>query len=295
MDEIPLIDAPKPAKTWFSGWGTSSNSTTRPGVLDVETASSSKVSFETVPIDPKLRAKEEALRRKEADLLARERELKSAAQAVGERYRKNFPPCWPMMYHNIDAEIPLEAKPIVRWLYVSWLALPFLLILNSISCLAILVSHPTGVTTGGTDFGVSITYCFVIFFASFWLWYRPVYNAFLKNSSMYYNIYFTFGGLHLLFSYYMVIGISGSGSAGIINAIAVFSDQKYVAFAFCGVNALFWLLSSITLSVLYKRVHYQYRQGGLSLENAQNEAIQSVASSKVTRSAVTSYMMSSRQ
>jgi len=43
-----------------------------------------------------------------------------------------------------------------------------------------------GIPNGAADLGVSLGYCFTITAASFLLWYRPVYNAFMKEMSMYY-------------------------------------------------------------------------------------------------------------
>jgi hypothetical protein len=43
-----------------------------------------------------------------------------------------------------------------------------------------------GIPNGAADMGVSLGYCFTITAASFLLWYRPIYNAFMKEMSMYY-------------------------------------------------------------------------------------------------------------
>lgn len=39
---------------------------------------------------------------------------------------------------------------------------------------------------------------------SFLLWYRPAYNAYMKELSVFYYMYFLFAGFHLAFSAYMV-------------------------------------------------------------------------------------------
>jgi hypothetical protein len=140
--------------------------------------------------DASLSAREAELRRREEELAERERRLREEAEAIrttpGILRAPNFPPCYPLYYLDIDVEIPEMERPIVRRLYQSWLATVATLFWNAIACFMILVSHATGVTTGATDFGVAFVYCFTMTAASFYLWYRPIYNAYMKERSMYY-------------------------------------------------------------------------------------------------------------
>ncbi|KAF8936575.1 hypothetical protein BGZ52_000725, partial [Haplosporangium bisporale] len=84
---------------------------------------------------------------------------------------------------SIPAEIPKAHQATVRFLYNIWLALLGTLALNFLACLLMLI---VGIPNGAADLGVSLGYCFTITAASFLLWYRPVYNAFMKEMSMYY-------------------------------------------------------------------------------------------------------------
>jgi len=68
-------------------------------------------------------------------------------------------------------------------LYNIWLALLGTLGLNFLACMLMLIA---GLPNGGADLGVSLGYCFTITASSFLLWYRPIYNAFMKEMSMYY-------------------------------------------------------------------------------------------------------------
>ncbi|KAF9938978.1 hypothetical protein BGZ65_011810 [Modicella reniformis] len=134
--------------------------------------------------DPKLAAKAAELRRREEELAAREREM-LAAQA------------------EADPEIPKAHQSTVKFLYNLWLALLVTLGLNFLACMLMLFA---GIPTGGTDMGVALGYCFTITASSFLLWYRPIYNAFMKEMSMYYYFYFVFNGFHILFALYMALG-----------------------------------------------------------------------------------------
>ncbi|KAF9350790.1 hypothetical protein BGX34_000994 [Mortierella sp. NVP85] len=156
--------------------------------------------------DAKLLAKAEELRRREQELAAREQEMRSA-QAEADRVRSqgknNFPKFYPLIYMSIPAEIPKAHQSTVNILYHLWLGLLVTLFLNFLACMLMLFA---GLSTGGTDMGVALGYCFTITASSFLLWYRPIYNAFMKEMSMYYYFYFVFNGFHILFSFYMALG-----------------------------------------------------------------------------------------
>jgi hypothetical protein len=150
--------------------------------------------FTSVPAKPvqndALDSREAELRRREQELAERERRLRDEAEAIrnapGVLRPPNFPFFYPLFYLDIDVEIPESERYTIRMLYRSWLATIGTLVWNAIACFLILVSHATGVTTGASDFGVAFMYCFTITVASFFLWYRPIYNAYMKERSIYY-------------------------------------------------------------------------------------------------------------
>ena len=143
--------------------------------------------------DANLTDRERELRRREQELLERERRLQQEQENIrlaGASIRPpNFPPLYPFMYHDIDVEIPQESRKTVRFLFYTWLAVVASLLWNAVACFLILVSHATGVTTGGADFGAAFVYCFTITAGSFFLWYRPIYNAYMKERSLYYCMF----------------------------------------------------------------------------------------------------------
>lgn len=141
--------------------------------------------------DANSRRMEAELRRREAELSAREQAISQQEQTLRSQSNllpkpPNYPPFYPLIFHDINVEIPEEARMVVRFLYWSWLALIGTLVWNALSTFLILVSHAEGVVTGATDFGGAFVYCFTITAASFFLWYRPIYNAFMKERSLYY-------------------------------------------------------------------------------------------------------------
>jgi hypothetical protein len=149
-------------------------------------------------------ARLEAIRQREADLDRRERELSERAEIIKHHGKNNWPFFFPLIYHDISEEIPEASRPLITRLYQLWLVLFGTLILNMIACIFILIA---GSPDGGRDVGAAIGYLFIISATSFLLWYRPIYNGYMKEQALYYYFYFFFCGFHLLFSVYMIIGV----------------------------------------------------------------------------------------
>ncbi|KAI8849357.1 scamp family-domain-containing protein [Chytridium lagenaria] len=235
---------------------------------------------------------------KERELKKREEELAKREALLQEQQRQNlpripnFPFFWPVMYHNINFDIPAPSRVTMRWIFRNWLFMLLTMLVNSAGCFSIMTAHVSGNTTGARDFGVSIMYFLVIGIASFYLWYRPVYNGFKKDSSMLFYFFFFFGGWHILFVFYMALGIPSSGSSGIINTISVVTDNKIVSGILCSVSSSMWLVHGLVQLYLYKRTHYYYRVKGLTVDDARNEAVKSVAGSGVMQGVAGGYMKS---
>ncbi|KAF9167258.1 hypothetical protein DFQ27_002970 [Actinomortierella ambigua] len=232
--------------------------------------------------DPKLAAKAAELRRREEELAAREREI-LAAQAEADRVRtqgkNNFPKFYPLIYMSIPAEIPKAHQSTVLFLYNLWLALLGTLGINFLACLLMLI---VGIPNGAADLGVSLGYCFTITLASFLLWYRPVYNAFMKEMSLYYYFYFIFNGFHIAFAFYMALGFPSTGSAGLINMIQVFNNHHIFPGILCIIATILWLIQGTAGLWMYRKVHIHYQAQGHTF----NQAKAQIASSAVRNEAV---------
>ncbi|KAJ3114434.1 hypothetical protein HDU96_002104 [Phlyctochytrium bullatum] len=249
-------------------------------------ASSSKGKKESA-----VEARERELKKKEEELAKREAQLHEA-QRLSQPRIPNFPFFWPVMHHNINLDIPPASRVTMRWIFRNWIFMLACLFANAVGCFSVMVAHVSGNTSAARDFGISIMYIIVIAIASFYLWYRPVYNAFMKDSSMLFYFFFLFGGLHVLFVAYMALGLPGSGSAGVINTISVVTDSKVVASIICCVVSSMWILTGLVQLYLYKRVHYYYRVKGLTAQDAQKEAVSSVAGTGIMQSVTGTYIKS---
>ncbi|KAJ3044866.1 hypothetical protein HK097_001346 [Rhizophlyctis rosea] len=82
---------------------------------------------------------------------------------------------------------------------------------------------------------------------------------------------------HIFYSFYMGLGIPGSGSAGAILTISLFASQKIVPGIMGCISTILWFLTGAWFLVLYKKIHTVYRLGGHSVADARNEAVRKAA------------------
>ncbi|KAG1472706.1 hypothetical protein G6F56_001379 [Rhizopus delemar] len=239
-----------------------------------------------------LKSREEALRQKERELADRERELEDRQrQTQGMKGTNNFPPCFPIMYLDITTEIPPEHQQTVWWIYREWLLFEVTLVLNFIACLCVLFSHPASVQYGPANMGIALTEMFTHTLASFFLWYRPVYNAYMKENSLYYYFYFVFNGFHILYTFYMAIGIPSTGGAGLILLITLFTD-KYIGSAVMTLLAdICWFVMGFMALFLYKKTYDHYKAEGHTFKEAKNEAYSQMGKSTMVRDAAVNAAM----
>ncbi|KAI8099739.1 scamp family-domain-containing protein [Halteromyces radiatus] len=236
-----------------------------------------------------LQEREETLRKKEQELADRERALEERQRrGIGRTGANNFPPCFPIMYLDISVEIPDEHQWTVWWLYREWLLFEITLVLNFIACLVVLFSHPPSVTSAPTNMGVALTEMFTHTAASFFLWYRPVYNAYMKEVSLYYFFYFIFNGFHIAYTFYMAVGIPNTGGAGLILLVTLFSDQYIASGVFTLLATICWLVMGVMAVYLYKRTYDHYKAAGHTFKEAKQDAMVHIGKSDVARGAAVS-------
>ncbi|KAF8503448.1 scamp family-domain-containing protein [Russula emetica] len=208
------------------------------------------------------------LDRRERDLESRERELQQKAETIRKHGRNNWPPFFPLIYHDISEEIPEASRPLITRLYLLWLILAGTLIVNMVACIFVLTS---GGSDGVKDLIISIIMAPLISVLSFLLWYRPIYNGYMKEQSLYYYIYFFFCGWHLAFSLYMLLGIPSTGSAGIIQTIQRFSHGALVAGVLGIIATVGWAIQGLGNAFYYRQIWAHHSAAGHTMEKAKSE------------------------
>jgi len=220
------------------------------------------------------------LARREQELAAREQELARKQEHLRKHGRNNWPFFLPLIFHSIQDEIPEASRSLVTRLYQLWLALFVTLIVNLVACIFILLA---GSDEGGQDLGASITYFPVITLLSFLLWYRPIYNAYMKEQSLYYYLYFIFCGFHILFSAYMLLGIPSTGAAGLINTIQGFTHGWIVAAVLGTVASVGWAIQLLGNLFYYRLIWNHHNAEGHTFTKAKSELATHGAKAYFTR------------
>lgn len=177
-------------------------------------------------------------------------------------------PVYPLIYHDISAEIPAHSQPTMLNLYRLWLLLVLTLILNLVGCVFLLIQ---GANDGATDMINSIVYLPVISITSFLLWYRPIYNGFMKEHSLFYYMYFLFCGFHLAFSLYLFLGIPSTGSCGLLNTISSFTSGKIVAAILGTVTTVAMAVQGLGNAWYYREIWKHNHEQGHTFQQAKQE------------------------
>ncbi|KAI9505608.1 hypothetical protein GGI25_006020 [Coemansia spiralis] len=255
------------------------------GKYDIDNSSAPKAgSYIADSREAELRRREEALEARERDLRARE--VNMSNMASGARPPLNFPPLYPIMYHAIDTEVPIGDRRTVRTIFYLWLALEAILVFNCIACLIVMIFNASDVSNAGASFGSSFVYLFTITLGSFFLWYRPVYNAYMKDSSMFFYLFFIFNGFHILFDAYMAVGVPSAGSAGIIIMIQCISSSKKAGAVLSGITFSLWVLHFLASLFMYIKVRRHYKARGHTFAEAKQQAYVGFAQSGAGQAAV---------
>ncbi|KAI0256813.1 scamp family-domain-containing protein [Lactifluus subvellereus] len=211
------------------------------------------------------------LERREQDLERRERELQQKAENIRKHGRNNWPPFFPLVYHDISEEIPEASRPLITRLYLLWLVLAGTLVVNMVACIFVLTS---GGSDGVKDLIVSIIIAPVISVLSFLLWYRPIYNGYMKEQSLYY-CYLVFRGTSTTPFF--------TGSAGIIQTIQRFSHGALVAGIFGVIATVGWAVQGLGNAFYYRQIWAHHTAAGHTMEKAKSELATQGAKAYFTR------------
>ncbi|KXJ22690.1 secretory carrier-associated membrane protein 2 [Exaiptasia diaphana] len=244
--------------------------------------------YSVVEEQENLKKRQEDLERKAAELQRKEQELQRM-QFTGYR-ENNFPPFpkWckikPCFFHDIQIEIPIEYQKTCRLLFIRWQVYSFVMFYNFVTAFALMIVNPSGDSSDGETFGISIVYFLFNIPMSFLGWYRPAYKALKTDSSFSYVIFFLIFFLHIGLNIFYTLGITRGGTCGFINATQAIHETIIVG-GMMYVSACFLLLGVIVDIILLLKIHKIYRMAGASFEKAQGEFARGVASNETVRAA----------
>jgi len=216
-----------------------------------------------------LKRREEELSRREKSLLDKEKQIDKATPKL-----KNWPRCRPIIYHDIDGEIPANQQRLVKAGYYIWFGTLFCYFYNFVSVLAGLIA-----SGGGSEiasFILSIINC-LFFMPMTFLIYRLLYRATRKGKSGLYLGYMICLWIDIIWFAWNGVGLRGWGGGGFLLMLGLFQDDKTAAAVICLVCIVFWGLLVVAHLYLFihARINYKLVGGwGSAKKQAASGAIQ---------------------
>jgi len=182
---------------------------------------------------------------------------------TGER-AKNFPPCKPLIHHNINVDIPEPKRLFVRKNWFSWFFHVFCLFFNAMCLL--------GGAILGQGIYVFIWACLYFvggFFITLWIYFL-IYSAIRLNSSFRFMLWFGFFGVQIIFEILCAIGIPSFGGAGLVNMAEIFTAEYLVLGIFYAISAFLWTVCALFNLVLFYQGRQEFREMGGTKAAAQD-------------------------
>ncbi|KAJ3210917.1 hypothetical protein HDU82_007145 [Entophlyctis luteolus] len=236
-----------------------------------------------------LAAREAELAKREAQLNKREEQLVQKEAQLEHIHAPNFPPCKPLVYHDIEAEIPAEGKWLVKRLYYAWIFSVFNYLVNAVTCFLLLISKAE---SAGANFGASLVMLLAITPVSFVFWYQPLYNGVKRNRSIQFFLFQFNYGFHLGLAGLLAAGIPGWGGAGIIYCISEIGSDVGLGIM-CSLCSAGYIWQVVYGLWQVKAVRGYYQSRGMNAEEAKQQAITGVAQSSIGREIVKTAVKSS--
>lgn len=234
-------------------------------------------------------AREAELGRKEAALAAKEKELKAMeermkASGVIPEPAKNWPVCWPWVYHDISVDIP-DGNPrrVVKEGYATWWGMVVCMLWNFF-CAAVMLSQKVEHKT--SSFLLAAIYLLVGIPTGFFLWYRQLYLGCKGESTISMLGFFITFIAHIGFCTWAAIAVPFSQEywsfAGFVAATRAL-DVSLGCGAIFFVGSALWTLEALYSLWVLKDVFFFFKgKGGIE------QAKRGVALASMTATAYTS-------
>ncbi|EFJ18540.1 hypothetical protein SELMODRAFT_153834 [Selaginella moellendorffii] len=230
--------------------------------------------------EKELKDKEEQLRKREADVKRRE---DAAARAGIVLEEKNWPRFFPILHHDIAADIPAYLQRMQYFAYGSWLGILLCLTWNFISITGAWIQKTVSASYGVQIWFLAIIYILAGFPGSYFLWYRPLYRAMRSESALKFGWFFIAYLFHILFCIFCAVAppivFKGRSLTGILPAIQIFSDSVIIGIFYLVGFGLFVLESLLSLWVL--REVYAYFRGTGKAAQLKREAARNVVGATI--------------
>jgi len=248
----------------------------KPHALELADPSSADGSTDDIAI------REANLKKREAEILAKEREIDELKRKVadGTVKAKNWPSkYYAVAYHDISEDILPINQPYVRYFYrlllFEWLCLLFNFVTNlfgiGLSC-----------NTSFIDIIYNVVYLMGVP-GSWYLWYQPTYDSgkVATYSPLSYARFYCGFFCHLTWAVLMLSGVI-PGGGGIITFISALGSCSYVYAIVDFICTALWGINILVSFWLLKLAYAKYRAGGGSISSLRSGVLRAAATAAVS-------------
>lgn len=207
--------------------------------------------------------REANLKRREALLLERERKLQEREQLARAQGMQpaNWPfKCYPIAYHSISDEIPLQHQSLLSKFYILVVFTWVVLLWNWITVLA---RWFTKDADGSSTQAMWATIYLVVGVPGGWqLWYRSIYYGARDNANTKWIMGLVNFAGHTIFCAVMAVGIPNTAGAGFMMMIDLFINSFPINGIFALVATFLWVIDGITSAFLFRRAYQVWKASG---------------------------------
>jgi len=176
-------------------------------------------------------------------------------QPVYTDRKNNFPPCKPMVYHDIQAEIPAAKRMLVKRAYFGWYIHALCLLFNWVCMFGALIK--AGALMG---FFIALAAMILGVPVSFWV-YWLFYTCIRKGSAFYYCLWLCFFALQIGVEILYAIGVESTGGAGFVGMLSHFSNSVILGSMFA-VCTFMWVAIAVYNIYFFNHARKEYANMG---------------------------------
>jgi len=219
-------------------------------------------------------SREESLLRRENKLLTRERALEEKERNLRQRGgagEANWPSkCYPLLYHDIGAEIPSENQNFIRKFYANLLFTWLCLVWN---WLVIMVIWATDSDDNSSSEALWSSIFVVLGVPGAWrFWYRSVFYGVKDKKAGQWVFFFINFLCHIVFAILMGVGVPNVAGGGLFVMIKMFANNHNAAGFFSLVDVIIWGLNLLISVYLIKQAHNVWKTMGMKTQTKKEAA-----------------------
>jgi len=212
----------------------------------------------------------ERIRRKEAELAARESNLRKENIEFDDSKPPNFPPFCPFVYHDIS-EINSLAMPTVKLAFILQILFATAMLLNAFACIGVTSMNSTSPGSVQYSSGSYIVFGIIYLLFGVPVAFKIVYMKFYEQCKVG-DVSMGWMGLQIIFVAVNIYAAAGSVNSGFVGLITmldlIYKSESGLAKLFAIASAILFVLSALGQFYLLTKAMELYKNQGQKTNTA---------------------------